>query len=64
MRKLPLLLAIVAVITPVRAATLRPMTTLSAPVVLLGDLFDDAGANAARVLGPAPRPGQRIVVEA
>jgi flagellar basal body P-ring formation protein FlgA len=44
-------------------ATLRPMTTLHAPVVLLSDLFDDAGPNAARVLGPAPAPGARIVVE-
>lgn len=64
MRTLPLLFALAVVSTPLRAATLRPMTTLSAPVVLLGDLFDDAGANAAHVLGPAPRPGQRIVVEA
>jgi flagella basal body P-ring formation protein FlgA len=46
------------------AATLRPMTTLHAPVVLLSDLFDDAGRQAARVLGPAPGPGERIVVEA
>ena len=47
-----------------RAATLRPLTTLHAPVVLLSDLFDDAGPLAARVLGPAPGPGGRIVVEA
>ena len=46
------------------AATLRPLTTLHAPVVLLSDLFDDAGPLAARVLGPAPGPGGRIVVEA
>jgi len=49
---------------PATAATLRPMGTLSAPVVLLSDLFDDAGENAARVLGPGPAPGGRIVVEA
>ena len=47
-----------------QAATLRTMTTLHAPVVLLSDLFDDAGANAERVLGPGPGPGGRIVVEA
>jgi len=46
------------------AATLRTMTTLHAPVVRLADLFDDAGANANRVLGPGPGPGGRIVVEA
>src|SRR5215472_17511638 len=46
------------------AATLRTMTTLHAPVVLLSDLFDDAGANAGRVLGPGPGAGGRIVVEA
>ncbi len=40
------------------------MTTLRAPVVRLADLFDDAGKNADRVLGPGPGPGARIVVEA
>ena len=35
------------------AATLRTMTTLHAPVVLLSDLFDDAGANAERCWGQA-----------
>jgi flagella basal body P-ring formation protein FlgA len=46
------------------AATLRTMTTLHAPVVRLSDLFDDAGKNADRVLGPGPGAGGRIVVEA
>ncbi len=46
------------------AATLRMTTTLHAPVVLLSDLFDDAGANARKVLGPGPGAGGRIVVEA
>jgi flagella basal body P-ring formation protein FlgA len=46
------------------AATLRNMTTLHASVVRLSDLFDDAGANADRVLGPGPGAGGRIVVEA
>lgn len=46
------------------AATLRTMTTLHGSRVTLADLFDDAGPNAARVLGPGPAPGGRIVVEA
>jgi len=49
---------------PAEAATLRTMTTLHGPRVKLSDLFDDAGANADRVLGPGPVPGGRIVVEA
>jgi len=49
---------------PAAAATLRPMTTLHGPRVKLSDLFDDAGPNAGRVLGPGPAPGGRIVVEA
>jgi flagellar basal body P-ring formation protein FlgA len=61
---LPLLLLSCALAAPAAGATLRPMTTLAAPVVRLSDLFDDAGAAAARVLGPAPAPGGRIVVEA
>ncbi|MBV9249893.1 MAG: flagellar basal body P-ring formation protein FlgA [Acetobacteraceae bacterium] len=46
------------------AATLRSFTLLHGPDVHLSDLFDDAGANADRRLGPAPGPGGRIVVEA
>jgi flagella basal body P-ring formation protein FlgA len=49
---------------PCHAATLRPMTSLSGPTVRLSDLFDDAGPNAARVLGPGPALGGNIVVEA
>ena len=48
----------------VEAATLRSMTILHAPIVRLSDLFDSAGPQADRVLGPAPGPGGRIVVEA
>jgi flagella basal body P-ring formation protein FlgA len=47
---------------PAAAATLRPFTSLSQPMVHLSDLFDDAGSD--RVLGPAPQPGGRISVEA
>jgi flagella basal body P-ring formation protein FlgA len=43
---------------------LRPLTTLDGPNVRLGDLFDDTGQDAGRVLGSAPQPGARIVVEA
>jgi flagella basal body P-ring formation protein FlgA len=46
------------------AATLRTTTTLRAPIVRLSDLFDNAGANSDRVLGPGPGAGGRIVVEA
>ena len=45
-------------------AVLRRITTLQGPRVYLRDLFDDAGENANRVLGPGPGPGGRIVVEA
>lgn len=46
------------------AATLRSMTTLHGPDIFLRDLFDDAGPNADRLLGPSPLPGGRIIVEA
>lgn len=46
------------------AATLRPDGTILGPVVRLSDLFDDAGEEARRALGPAPAPGARIIVEA
>jgi flagella basal body P-ring formation protein FlgA len=42
---------------------LRTVTTLTSDRVLLSDLFDDA-PSPERVLGPAPTPGNRIVVEA
>jgi flagellar basal body P-ring formation protein FlgA len=51
-------------IAPAEAASLRPATTLHGPRVYLRDLFDDAGVNAERLLGPGPGPGGRIVVEA
>ncbi len=52
------------IVASAQAATLRTMTTLQGPRVKLSDLFDDAGVNANRVLGPGPPPGARIVVEA
>src|ERR1700712_3262504 len=46
-----------------QAASLRTVTTLHGPNVYLRDLFDDAGLNADRILGPGPPPGGPIVVE-
>ena len=46
------------------AASLRPAVQLAGPSVLLSGLFDDAGPQAGRLLGPGPAPGGRIVVEA
>jgi len=64
MNKLPLaVLALSLGGMTAEAATLRTMTTLHAPIVRLSDLFDNAGANADRVLGPGPGAGGRIVVE-
>jgi flagellar basal body P-ring formation protein FlgA len=65
MTRLPLALLVLCLGgVDANAATLRTMTMLHAPVVRLSDLFDDAGANADRVLGPGPGAGGRIVVEA
>lgn len=59
MKLMSMLLACAAL--PATAATLKPFTTLSGPVVTLADLFDGADS---RALGPAPAPGARITVEA
>jgi flagellar basal body P-ring formation protein FlgA len=60
----PLVLALSLLIcAQAQAATLRTMTTLHGPNVYLRDLFDDAGVNADRMLGPGPDPGGRILVE-
>ena len=65
MKRLPLaVLAVCLSSASVQAATLRTMTTLHSSVVRLSDLFDDAGKNADRVLGPGPGAGGRIIVEA
>ena len=45
-------------------AALRPFAVVEEPVVRLSDLFDGAGLRGGTVLGPAPAPGQRLVVEA
>ncbi len=64
MRALLLATAAALAALPCAAASLRPVVTLHGPTVLLSDLFDDAGPHAARVLGPAPAIGGRVVVEA
>ncbi len=64
MKRLLCAAVLVACCAPAQAATLRSLTTLHVQVVRLKDLFDDAGRNADRVLGPGPAPGARIVVEA
>jgi flagella basal body P-ring formation protein FlgA len=63
MRRLVFLFVMLAC-TQAQAAALRNMTTLHGPNVYLKDLFDDAGLNADRLLGPGPGPGGRIIVEA
>jgi flagella basal body P-ring formation protein FlgA len=64
MRAVLLLLLFAA--TPARAdlATLRPFAVVDDATVRLGDLFEGAGPRAGAVLGPAPAPGARQVVEA
>jgi flagella basal body P-ring formation protein FlgA len=57
-------LVIPALVAPAEAASLRSLVVLSSPMVRLSDLFDDAGPNAERVLGPAPQPGARVTVPA
>ena len=61
----PLLIAATLIwAAPGAAATLRPVVTIEAATVRLSDLFDDLGRAGERVIGPAPAPGSRIVVEA
>ena len=61
---LPLLMAGILVSGSAQAAIFRPITTLTAPVVRLSDLFDELESDGQVVLGPGPAPGGRIVVEA
>jgi flagella basal body P-ring formation protein FlgA len=64
MRPVILILIAAAAAGSAHAASLRPTTTLHGPSVYLRDLFDNAGPNANRILGPGPDPGGRIVVPA
>jgi flagella basal body P-ring formation protein FlgA len=45
-------------------ATLRPAVTIERDMVLLGDLFTDAGAHAADPVAPAPPLGSRTIFDA
>ena len=58
------IIALACLATPAPAASLRTQVSLDGPDVRLSDLFDDAGPQAGRVLGPGPAPGNMIVVEA
>jgi flagella basal body P-ring formation protein FlgA len=49
---------------PAHAAVLRPYTELATGTVHLADLFDALGNTPDRVLGRAPAPGEKIIVEA
>ena len=65
MRRLILLAALATM--PAQAdqlATIRPIAVVEDAVVRLSDLFENAGPRGAAVLGPAPAPGARLVVEA
>ena len=65
MRFLPLLsLLLMPVAQAQEFASIRPFATVEEPMVRLSDLFDGAGPRGAAVLGPAPAPGQRMVIEA
>jgi flagella basal body P-ring formation protein FlgA len=60
-----LAVALAALLAPgASAATLHDFGQLGGPLVHLSDLFDSLGAAPDRVLGPAPAPGDRIIVEA
>lgn len=60
-----LLLLFLLLAAPARAelAILRPLVVVDDAVIRLSDLFEHAGPRAAAVLGPAPAPGARQVVE-
>jgi flagella basal body P-ring formation protein FlgA len=62
---LALLLLITLLCQGARAdlALLRPHAVVEDAAIRLSDLFDNAGQNAGRVVGPAPAPGRRVVVE-
>ena len=46
------------------AASLRGQALLTTDTLTVGDIFDNAGRNAAYVLGPAPQPGKDMVLNA
>jgi len=60
------LFALIALATlPARAdPMLRPAVTVDSAVIHLGDLFSNAGAQAADIVAPAPPPGSRTIFDA
>jgi flagella basal body P-ring formation protein FlgA len=46
------------------AMSLKPDTVLTGDVITLGDLFYDPPHDAGKVLGPSPRPGSEMVLDA
>ncbi|MBP0446250.1 flagellar basal body P-ring formation protein FlgA [Roseomonas sp. SSH11] len=63
MRGLVFLLLLLSLPARADLAVLRPHAVVEDAVIRLSDLFDGAGQNAGRVVGPAPAPGRRVVVE-
>lgn len=58
------LAALIGIVAPAVAATLRPTATVESNVIRLGDLFADAGPHAADVVAPAPPAGSRTIFDA
>lgn len=48
----------------VAAPSLRPSAVVAAPIICLGDIFTDAGADARAEIAPAPAAGQRTIFDA
>lgn len=61
---LTLFLLLTAPAAAQQTVAIRPMATVEDAVVRLSDLFETTGPRASTVLGPAPAPGHRQVVEA
>lgn len=47
-----------------QAVSLKQTATITGNMITLGDLFDDLQSDSERVLGPAPQPGQNMVLNA
>ncbi|MBY0337783.1 MAG: flagellar basal body P-ring formation chaperone FlgA [Acetobacteraceae bacterium] len=63
-RRAALLLAVLPILpAAAQAPSPRSRAVVDAAHVTLGDLFEHAGPRADTVLGPAPAPGRRFVVE-
>ena len=60
---LMLLLLFPPTLAQAELAIVRPFAVVDDSVVRLSDLFENAGPRGAVVLGPAPAPGARLVVE-